>query len=218
MPDLARQIAACDLPPGCIVTDVGSVKGTVVSALEPIFAGTRAAFAGSHPMAGSEKAGIESARADLFEGASCIVTPTPDTDSSAVERVTKFWTALGCQVLTMSPQEHDRKAARISHLPHVMAAITTLAALRANPDALPCAGTGFRDTTRVAGGDPALWTGILLANKTEVTAALREALGTTRELLEIVEGMDEEKLRLFLAGAKNLRDRLTAGASAYGND
>lgn len=218
MPDQARQIAACAVAPGCIVTDVGSVKGTVVSALDEAFAGSGARFVGSHPMAGSEKAGIEAAREDLFERANCIVTPSSVTDTAALEEVKSFWSALGCRVRVMSPQEHDRKAARISHLPHVMAAVTTLTALRTNPDAIECAGNGFRDSTRVAGGDPGLWKGILLANKAEITAALREVLGTTRELLEIVEGMDEEKLRLFLAEAKNLRDSLTVGASAYGND
>lgn len=218
MPALARQIVDCELADGCIVTDVGSVKGSVVGALEPIFAKTRASFIGSHPMAGSEKTGIEAARADLFEGAACIVTPTPSTDASALERVKTLWATLGCRLLFMSPAEHDRKVARISHLPHVMAAITTLAALRSDPGAIECAAGGFRDTTRVAGGDPSMWTGILSENKTEVVAALREALDTTRELLEIVEGLDEEKLRLFLAEAKNLRDRLTTGATAYGND
>ena len=218
MPGLARQIAACDLASGCVVTDVGSVKGTVAGSLEQIFAGTKASFVGSHPMAGSEKAGIDAARADLFDGSVCIVTPSANSDSAAVELVKSFWISLGCRLLTMSPQEHDRKVARISHLPHVMAAITTLSALRGGLDAIECAGNGFRDTTRVAAGDPGLWKGILLENKAEVTAALREALGTTRELLEIIEGMDEEKLRLFLSEAKNLRDRLAAGATAYGND
>ena len=139
-------------------------------------------------------------------------------DAAVLERVRAFWSALGCRLLEMTPSQHDRKVARISHLPHMMAAITTLAALRADPAAIACAAGGFRDTTRVAGGDPPMWTGILSENRTEVAAALRDALDTTRELLEIVEGLDEEKLRLFLAEAKNLRDRLATGAPAYGND
>ncbi len=218
MPNLARRIALCDPSPGCVVTDVGSVKGSVVNALEPIFANTPSLFIGSHPMAGSEKTGLDAARADLFEGAACILTPTPHTDPVALDRLRQFWSRLGCRLLEMSPQEHDRKVARISHLPHVMAAITTLAALRLDPAALDCAAGGFRDTTRVAAGDPAMWAGILSENRSEVLTALREATDTVRELLEIVEGLDEEKLRLFLAEAKIHRDRLTAGPSAYGND
>ena len=218
MAGLARQIAASDVADGCVATDVGSVKGSLVPPLEAAFAGSRASFAGSHPMAGSEKTGLDAAREDLFRGACCIVTPTEATEESALDAVRRFWMALGCRVLSMSPEEHDRKVARISHLPHVMAAVTTLAALRPDAGALDCAAGGFRDTTRVAGGDPGLWTGILRENRAEVIAALRDALGATRELLEIVEGFDEEALRLFLAEAKTLRDRLTAGAIAYGND
>lgn len=218
MAAIAKEIAECDLAGDCIVTDVGSVKRSVVTALEPVFAGTRATFIGSHPMAGSEKTGIEFARADLFEGAACIITPPDAADAAAMQRVRDFWSQLGCRLLEMSPAEHDRKVARISHLPHLMAVLTTLAAVRTDPSALDCAAGGFRDTTRVAGGDPAMWAGILTENKTEIAAALRDALGTTRELLEIVEGLDEEKLRLLLAEAKNLRDRLTPGGTAYGND
>lgn len=219
MPALARQVAACELVRNCVVTDVGSVKGSIVAALEPVFANTGAVFVGSHPMAGSEKTGIDAAREDLFEGAACIVTPPSAGEAAALARVRVFWSALGCRVLEMSATEHDRKVARISHLPHVMAAITTLASLRPDADALKCAAGGFRDTTRVAGGDPAMWAGILSENRSEVLAALRDAAGATRELLEIVEGLNEEKLRLFLAEAKNLRDRLGPGAAAaYGND
>lgn len=218
MIDLAKQIAVSDVAEGCVVTDVGSVKGSLVPPLEAAFAGSRASFVGSHPMAGSEKTGLDAARADLFRGACCILTPTDAINESALTCVKTFWSALGCRLLSMSPEVHDRKVARISHLPHVMAAVTTLAALRPDATALDCAAGGFRDTTRVAAGDPGLWTGILRENRAEVIAALRDALGATRELLEIVEGFDEEKLRLFLAEAKSLRDRLAAGATAYGND
>lgn len=217
MAELTGQVLQGRLRPGCTVTDVGSVKGSVVAALEPLFAGGGAHFVGSHPMAGSEKAGLGAAREDLFDGAACIVTPTAGTNATALEQVTSFWRLLGCSVLQMSAAEHDRRVARISHLPHVMAAITTLAALRADPSALPCAGNGFRDTTRVAAGDPALWSGILLENRAEVAASLRDALDTTRELLEMVEGMDEEKLRLLLAEARSLRERLSAGGPAHGH-
>jgi prephenate dehydrogenase len=218
MEHLATQIAQEDLGQNCLITDVGSVKGDLVHRLESRFEGTPARFIGSHPMAGSEKAGISAARADLFQGANCIVTPTPKTSAHDLERVSDFWRALGCRLLVMSPEEHDQKVARISHLPHLMAAVTTLAALRSDPEALFCAGGGFRDSTRVASGDPDLWTGIVRENKAAIAAGLRDGLDTLRELLEIVEGMDEGKLRDFLAEAKGLRDRLPTGAPHYGND
>lgn len=219
MPALAAEIAASKAAPGCIVTDVGSVKGGVVSALEPLLQGSGLRFAGSHPMAGSEKTGLSAARADLFDGAKCLVTRTEMTDPAALAETISFWTMLGCEVLPpMSPAEHDRKAARISHLPHLLAAVTTLAALRSDGSALECSGNGFRDTTRVAAGDPDLWAGIIKANRAETAAALRDAGDQLAELLEMVEGLNEGALRRFLAEAKALRDRLPAGRSKHGDD
>ncbi len=204
MAELSRQIVLADLAEDCLITDVGSVKGLVVSDLEPIF-GLR--FIGSHPMAGSEKTGIEVARANLFEKAACLLTPRPGADSG---RLRHFWETLGCHVLEMTPEEHDLKVARISHLPHMMAAITTLAALRGDPSSIACVAGGFRDTTRVASGDPGLWTGIALANRAALTSQLREASSALIELLEILEKPDEEELRRFLAEAKSLRDTVPA--------
>lgn len=210
MEGLARQIAQAALPPGCIVTDVGSVKGSVVRALEPVLG---ARFIGSHPMAGSEKTGIEVAREDLFQNAACLLTPRPDTAPAMLERLRAFWRALGCRLVEMPPEEHDAKVARISHLPHMMAVVTTLAALRGDPEARICAANGFRDTTRVAGGDPGLWTGIALENRDALVGCLKEAAVTLTELLEILAKPDEEALRQFLAEAKKLRDQVPAAVS-----
>jgi prephenate dehydrogenase len=204
MGDLAKQIALAELPDDCLITDVGSVKALVVNELEPIFG---ALFIGSHPMAGSEKTGIEVARADLFQKAACLLTPRPGADST---RLRQFWQKLGCHVLEMTPEEHDLKVARISHLPHMMAAITTLASLRSDPSAIACVAGGFRDTTRVASGDPGLWTGIALGNRAALTAQLKEANKALIELLEILEKPDEGELRRFLAEAKSLRDTVPA--------
>lgn len=204
MPALAAQVAQAALAPDVVVTDVGSVKGSVVRALTPLL-GDR--FLGSHPMAGSEKTGVATARADLFEGAACLLTPNPGQDA---RRLRAFWESLGCRVLAMSPEEHDHKVARISHLPHWLAVVTTLAALRGDPEAVACAAGGFRDTTRVAGGDPDLWTGISLANREALLASLREASAVLTELVEILAKPDEEALRRCLAEAKTLRDLLPA--------
>ncbi len=200
MANLAQQIALADLPADCLITDVGSVKGQVVSQLEPILGKH---FIGSHPMAGSEKTGIEVARANLFVNAACLLTPRAGADTT---RLRHFWETLGCRVLEMSPEDHDVKVARISHLPHMMAAITTLAALRSDPSATACVAGGFRDSTRIAAGDPGLWTGIALANRAALTAQLREASAALTELLEILDQPDEAALRRFLAEAKSLRD------------
>lgn len=195
-----------------VVTDVGSVKRSVVSVLEPLFTSGGHSFVGSHPMAGSDKAGIAAARHDLFQGAACILTPTTDTASMALDRVRQFWETLGCRLLTMSPEEHDRKIARISHLPHAVAAAVVLAALGKDHSAVQCSGNGFRDSTRVAGGDPDLWTGILLENRHEVVPALEDVVARTKELLAIISGQDNEALRRFLAEAQQLRALVPPGA------
>lgn len=210
MASLAQQIIQAELAPDCIVTDVGSVKGSVVQALLPIF-GSR--FIGSHPMAGSEKTGIDAARADLFKNAVCLVTPSPEAHAQALSRLHDFWQTLGCRVLEMSPEEHDVKVARISHLPHMMAVVTTLAALRSDPEAVACVANGFRDTTRVSGGDPSLWTGIAMENRPALLAQLQTASDTLTELLEILRKPDEEELRRFLAEAQSLRRTVPAAVS-----
>lgn len=210
MPDIARQMAACDLADDLIVTDVGSVKGGVVAELEALFIPTKAAFLGSHPMAGSQHTGLAHARGDLFHQAACIVTPTPHTKPQHLARLRTFWVKLGCRIQEMTPQQHDHCVARISHLPHSMAVLTTLAALSQDSGVLDSSAGGFRDTTRVAGGDPDMWAGILMQNRTEVIAALQDASSVLRDLLEMLRSMDEEALRRFLAQAKALRDLLPA--------
>lgn len=203
MPDLACQIAKATLESDCLVTDVGSVKGSVVERLTPILGRH---FVGSHPMAGSEKTGMQAARADLFQNAACLLTPTAQTPAPYLQRLRDFWTTLGCRLLEFTPQEHDEKVARISHLPHMMAAVTTLAALRADPSAVACVAGGFRDTTRVAAGDPSLWTGIAAGNRPALTALLHDATRTLAELTHLIESGDDDGLQRFLTEAKALRD------------
>lgn len=209
MPDLARRIAASDLLTGALVTDVGSVKGSVVAALEPIFEG-RAIFVGSHPMAGSEKAGIDEARADLFRDAACIITPSAASPPAAVVRLRAFWAGIGCRVIQREPRIHDCEVARISHLPHMMAAVTTRSALADHEGAIDCVGNGFRDSTRVAAGDPELWAGIVAGNRAEILAALKDAQVQLGQLVEIIANLDDDTLRKFLAHAKTLRDAVPA--------
>lgn len=206
MPAAAQQIAAAEVRPDLLVTDVGSVKGSVVAALAPILSAKGITFIGSHPMAGSHTTGMANARADLFHHAACLLTPDEKCLPAALERLRAFWASLGCRVLEMSPAQHDHHVARISHLPHVMAVLTTLAALKNDTRPLPCAAGGFRDTTRVAAGDPSMWTGILRDNRHEVLAALQDASSHLRELIEIIESDDLTRLQSLLAEAKQLRD------------
>ncbi len=166
------------IPPSALVMDVGSVKGPVVRGMEKLFSGaTGPAFIGAHPMAGSEKTGVENARADLYRGAVCALTPTGHTPAAARRRAEHFWRGLGARVLSLDPDAHDRAVALISHLPHLIADALVLAAGRrcsgaSSQEILYALAAGsFRDATRVAGADPKLWRGIFSLN----AAPLREA-------------------------------------------
>jgi prephenate dehydrogenase len=157
------------LKPTALVTDVGSVKGSVDRDLAPLLE-NRALWIGSHPMAGSEQAGFSAARADLFEDATVILTPTRHTQHEAERRAEEFWKALGGRLTIISPEKHDQLVAAISHIPHLIAAALVNHAVRHGD--LEIAAGGFRDTTRVASGSPELWSEILLANQDAVAAQL----------------------------------------------
>lgn len=203
---IVEQVAV--LAPGCsagtILTDAGSTKAAIVAGMEGrlpkgIF------FVGSHPIAGSEKRGPDHANADLFYGRLTVVTPTPRTDPHAVERVTAFWKALGSQVRQMGPEEHDRALALTSHLPHLVA--SALASVLP-AELSPLAGTGFRDTTRVAAGDPELWTGIFLQNHKMMIEGIGEVQERLTEFKQALLAADRDKLDALLAQAKRIRDAL----------
>lgn len=187
-----------------VVTDVGSVKAPVVRSLEKLLAG-RAHWIGSHPMAGSEQSGFAAARADLFAGSVSIVTPTRRTSPKALKMARRLWTALGCRTLVLDPDAHDRLVAEISHLPHLTAAALVQAASTA---ALPLIGNGFRDSTRIAAGSPAMWTDILMANRTAVAKALHRTIRTLREVRRSLQSEDEKDLHRFLAAANHVRSGL----------
>ena len=149
-----------------LLTDAGSVKGSICSELADV-----PNFIGAHPIAGSHRQGFEAADANLFEGKVCVLTPLPSADQDRVQRLERFWRAVGMKTVTMTPNDHDRALAMTSHLPHVVA--SSLAATL-SPENRPLTGTGFRDTTRVAAGDPTLWSGILLNNVSHIVAGIDE--------------------------------------------
>jgi prephenate dehydrogenase len=203
---IARQVVeagrAC--PAGVLLTDVGSTKAAIVRAVEGRLP-PGVAFVGSHPLAGSEKRGPGHAHARLFEQRLTVITPTPRTDGEALERTRAFWEAFGSRVCVLSPEDHDRALALTSHLPHLTAA--ALAGILP-PEVYELTATGFRDTTRIASGDPELWTAIFAQNRQAVLdglALLETRLAEFRRALEA--GADAEVDRL-LTQAKKVRDAL----------
>lgn len=192
------------LKPDALVTDVGSVKGSVDRDLAPLLEG-RALWIGSHPMAGSEQAGFSAARADLFEGAAVIVTPTKQTQPEAERRAEQFWKALGASVTLLNPELHDHYVAEISHLPHLLAAALVN---HASEPARELAGGGFRDTTRVASGSPELWVEILLANREAVSSSLALLLSNLVKTHDTIQKGDKTKLQKLLQQAQHSRSQL----------
>lgn len=205
MKALAGSIAQATLGGKAVVTDVGSVKASVLAEAGAVFRQAGIPFVGSHPMAGAEVAGLEAARAGLFQGAACILTPEPDTDPEALGKVDAFWQALGCRTAHMAATRHDEVVARISHLPHLAAVAATLAAFKPDASMAEFAAGGLRDTTRVASGLPSMWREILLENRQAILPALTDLHQVTGELLEILQKADEDLLLSRLEEARDLR-------------
>lgn len=206
---IAAQIlaAAPACRPGCLLTDVGSTKAEIVRDVESRLP-PGVAYVGSHPLAGSEKNGPKHASAALFEQRQVLVTPTPRTDAAAVERITSFWQALGATVRLMDPETHDRALALTSHLPHVVA--SALAGVLPS-ELFALTATGFRDTTRLAASNPALWSAILQSNAAAMLEALErygEQLGRFRAALT---SNDRAKLEALLTQGKHNKDALPDG-------
>ena len=211
MRSLAQQILPA-LKRGAIITDVGSVKAGVVRELESIIAKAGAHFIGSHPMAGGEKTGVLAARADLFECAVNILTPTKKSNPAAVRKLERFWKSLGARTLRLDAAQHDLLVSRTSHLPHVTAA--ALANLVLNPaspktQAALCA-TGFRDTTRIASGSPEMWRDIALANRKNVSRSVDTFVAELKKFQSALKKGDAQAVEKFFAIAKERRDNWCA--------
>ena len=208
MPALLSAAITAGLPNACLVTDVGSVKAAPHRDLAPILAQSGNPFIGSHPMAGSERNGFAAARVDLFQNAACLLTNDSGASSDLCAGLEDFWKSLGCRTKWLGAAEHDRLVARISHLPHVIAAATAYGALSADTASGNLSGGGLRDTTRVAGGNPEMWAEILLENRGEVARSVRETITKLDEFLVALDGANQEELRSLLTEAKTLRDTL----------
>jgi prephenate dehydrogenase len=204
--DVARRIAP-HLEPGAAVSDVASVKEGLTAELGEIFsADTGSRYVGAHPMAGSERSGPTAARADLFEGAACLLTPDATTAPDALATVETFWREVGARVRQITPAEHDASVALVSHLPHVLAAALVHFVAAQPGEAARCAGPGWRDVTRIAAGSPELWTEILSRNRPPVTKALHGMVAKLREVLGYLEAGREPELQNFLSEARSQRE------------
>jgi prephenate dehydrogenase len=189
---------------GTLLTDAGSTKAAIVRAIDGRLP-HGIAFVGSHPLAGSEKRGPEHADANLFQGRLTLITPGQQTDPTSVERTTTFWRALGSRVRLIGPEEHDRALALTSHLPHLLA--SALAGILP-PELHDLTATGFRDTTRVAAGDPPLWSAIFAQNRDAVLDGLQTLTGRLTEFRTALEKGDWTTIDVLLAQAKRTRDAL----------
>lgn len=208
MPGLLEAAISAGLPASCLVTDVGSVKQAPHLSLAAILEKSGNPFIGSHPMAGSEQNGISSAKSELFENAACLLTNDSAAPDLLCQQLEGFWKSLGCRVSWCSSEAHDQLVARISHLPHIVAAAGAKVALK-NPEFGEFGGGGLRDTTRIASGNPVMWAEIITENRVAIIPALEETIAELREILASLEKSDQEHSRQWLASAKQLRDTLS---------
>lgn len=207
MPDLVSRALTAGLAPGCLITDVGSVKRAPHQTIEPLIAGSGCYFIGSHPMAGSERGGLEAGSAGLFQNAACLLTQGRETPADRATALEHFWQSVGCRTHWMEPGAHDELVARISHLPHLVAAAAALVSLEHPADGA-FGGGGLRDTTRVASGNPGMWAEIVTENREALAGPLRATIAGLSTILSILERGDQDAARQWLEDAKHLRDQL----------
>jgi len=191
--------------PGTLLTDAGSTKASIVAAWERSRRHRRGRFVGSHPIAGSHRRGPAAADGDLFAGRVTVVTPAKTTPQADADAIGDVWAALGSTVYMMPPREHDRILAGTSHAPHLVAAALAAAT---PPAARTFTAGGWRDTTRIAAGDPELWADILLDNAGAVGAAMQRFATAVERLLAAIERGDRRRLVELLTRAKDSRDAL----------
>ena len=198
-----RQMAPF-LKAGCIVTDVGSTKKLVYEWAKKNLPDT-VCFVGSHPIAGSEKRGVEFARDDLLAGSKCILTQTPETSKAAMETLEQLWSKLGCKVRVMTPTQHDRVFGMVSHLPHMAAACL----VNANSDEdIKFAGKGFIDTSRIASGPANVWSDILLTNRQTSIKCIDKLIRELQKIQMAIKENDEKKVEKLLNKARTKRQAL----------
>jgi prephenate dehydrogenase len=197
------------LAEGAVVTDAGSAKGGVIEAVTQTFNGLPPFFVPGHPIAGTEQSGVEASFAGLYKHRRVILTPLPETDSHAIERVRAMWEAAGAHVVIMDPVHHDAVLAATSHLPHVLAytLVETLARLGDDGEVFDYAAGGFRDFTRIASSDPVMWRDICLANGDAIQLMIEHFVAALQGLTIAIQNRDGQQLLESFTSAKAVRDR-----------
>ncbi|MEW6067242.1 MAG: prephenate dehydrogenase/arogenate dehydrogenase family protein [Nitrospirota bacterium] len=204
--DIAEKIRN-SLKKGAIVTDVGSVKGKLVSDMESLMP-HGVYFVGGHPIAGSNRSGIDTAEAEIFNGAKCIITPTKNTDKDALEKVITIWKIFGSIVKLIDPHEHDRIYATVSHLPHLIAYILVNTAADVDISYLNFSGQGFMDTTRIASSSPELWRDICILNKDNLLEFIEIFKKNLDRASQYLRAHDSKSLEMEFKRARALRENI----------
>ncbi len=204
--EIAKEISPFLKKPS-MVMDVGSVKGRLVYELESVMP-EGVHYVGTHPIAGSDKSGIEHARPDLFRDARCIITPTEKTDSEILTVVINLWEFLGCVVEVMNPYKHDEVYGAVSHLPHIIAYCLVNTVGQIDSEYIKYAGQGFKDTTRIALSSPELWRDIVIYNRDNLLKLLEVFGKNIDDIKRLLEEADSEGIKELFTKAQELRRRL----------
>ena len=206
------QAIAPYVMPTAVVTDAGSVKGAVVETARRVLGDKFSRFVPGHPIAGTERSGVDASFASLYVGRRVVLTPVPETNADAVARVRAMWQAAGAEVVNMTVEHHDTVLAATSHLPHLLAyaLVDMLARLDDKDEIFAYAAGGFRDFTRIASSDPVMWRDISLANRDAIVRLLKQYRSELDGLIKAVAAGEGEKLHTLFARAKATRDALTA--------
>lgn len=202
--ELAKDLVPA-LKPGVVVTDVGSTKSDLIAHMNECFAESGACFVGSHPIAGSEKTGVDAGNPDLYEGRLAVVCPTDETPAAAKEEVSSLWKSVGSEVVEMSAAQHDATLASTSHLPHMVAAAL---ARSVGVEKADFCGTGFKDTTRVASGSADMWVDIIDTNRSALETELDHFHEQLQGLISILRKGDSSDIRRWLEEAADQRNRI----------
>ena len=205
--------------PGVLFMDVGSTKRDVVDAARRVLKERVSSFVPAHPIAGKEVSGVSHADATLYAGRQVIITPLPQTDPELVQKATDVWSAIGAQVLRMTPENHDAAFAAVSHLPHMLAFafFNSVAKQPAGRDFLSLAGPGFRDFTRIAASDPEVWRDILMSNREEILKQSMRFRHTLDALEHVIKTSNAEALEDLIRSASDARAGWQMGATKPGS-
>lgn len=203
------------LAPNAVITDGGSAKGSVIEDCASVFGEILPNFVPGHPIAGTENSGVEASFAGLYENRRIILTPVDQTDETAIARVESMWRNCGADVTSMTVADHDRVLAATSHLPHMLAfaLVDMLSRLGDTEDIFKYAAGGFRDFTRIASSNPAMWRDICIANSSAVSELVHEYAEEMKVLADVISQRDGDKLLELFTNAKDARDEYIDGVN-----